>query len=164
MLVQSGTWTLDLPHCSSAFYNVSERSINFTFLPWIGRLRNLKNFKTYLLSYCSSYEILCFSSSTFPSSLWFAYGPNLLTWPFLSVPLVLPCRSDFWTLWESFLHPLKMSRIFFLELSHTHTHTIYTVLPFLSLLWYAWLSSTLKLVLQQLRSSPLSILLKISIP
>ena len=38
------------------------------------------------------------------------------------------------------------------------------VLPLLSLLWYAWLSSSLKLVLEQLQSSPLSILHKTSIP
>ena len=38
------------------------------------------------------------------------------------------------------------------------------VLSLLSLLWYAWLSSSLKLVLEQLQSSPLSILHKTSIP
>ena len=38
------------------------------------------------------------------------------------------------------------------------------MLSFLSLLWYTWLSSSLKHVLEQLQSSPLSILHKTSIP
>ena len=57
---------------------------------------------------------------------------------------------------------LKWAVLF--QSSLTHTHTIHTVLSFLSLLWYTWLSSSLKHVLEQLQSSPLSILHKISIP